>query len=117
MVVGMVALGPLWPHLGDRLEPMALAMATNMSVGMAAWMAVRRHSLGSIAEMTAAMYLSFVVLFPVYWLGGISSGAALTLGHVLMLPAMAVAMLHRPGHAGHHGDRAPADPVPEEVAA
>ena len=113
MVVGMVALGPLWPGLSDRLEPMALVMATNMSIGMAAWMAVRRHSIASILEMTVAMYLPFVVLFVPYWLGAISSGAALTLGHVLMLPAMAVVMLRRADE--HTGHDVPAEP--EEVAA
>jgi len=72
-----------------------LLMATWMSIGMAAWMAWRRHTWQSIAEMSLAMYLSLVVLFPAYWLGALSGGGVMVAGHVLMLPAMALAMLHR----------------------
>lgn len=92
MLVGMVALGPLWPDLSGRLEPMALVMATNMSIGMVAWMTVRRHRVAAILDMTLAMYLPFVVLFVPYWAGLLTAGSALGLGHVLMLPAMALAM-------------------------
>jgi flagellar biosynthetic protein FliP len=45
--------------------------------------------------MSAAMYGSFVVLFPFYWLGVLGPASLTTLGHLLMLVAMAVAMLHR----------------------
>jgi len=73
MVIGMYALMPLWPvafraagapHLLDHAEPMALSMATGMALGMGAWMAFRRHGWRDIAEMTAAMSLPFVILFP-----------------------------------------------------
>lgn len=96
MVVGMVVLGVLWPDLHGRTELHALVMATNMTVGMAAWMAWRRHGPISIVEMSAAMYLSFAVLLPPFWAGWISEGAVLTAGHVLMLPAMVLVMLRRP---------------------
>lgn len=36
--------------------PRSLAMATTMTIGMAAWMALRRHSWIGIAEMGAAMF-------------------------------------------------------------
>jgi len=122
MVVGMVTLGPLWPDVSNRVEPMALVMATDMSIGMAAWMAVRRQSVAAIVEMTLAMYLPFLVLFAPYWLGLLSSGSVLTLGHVLMLPAMAIVMLRRidrhGGHAGHrHGAEHVVRTEPEEVTA
>jgi hypothetical protein len=96
MVVGMVALGPLWPDLHGGTELHVLVMATNMTIGMAVWMAVRRHRWVAIAEMGLAMYLPFVVLFPPFWAGWMSAGALFTLGHVLMLPAMVLAMLRRP---------------------
>jgi flagellar biosynthetic protein FliP len=94
MVIGMIALEPLWPPIGN-VEVQALVMATNMTIGMAAWMVVRRHSWPSIIEMSAAMYLPFIVLFVPFWAGLISAGALLTLGHLLMLPAMLLAMLRR----------------------
>jgi hypothetical protein len=99
MVAGMVLLGPLWdlaaPGLTDRADVAALVMATDMAVGMAAWMRVRGHGWAGIAEMSAAMYLPFVVLLVPFWLGAVSGGTLMTVGHVLMLPLMAVAMLWR----------------------
>jgi hypothetical protein len=96
MVVGMVVLGPLWPDLHGSTELHLLVMATNMTLGMAVWMAVRRHRWVAIAEMGLAMYVPFVVLLPPFWAGWLSAGAVFVLGHVLMLPAMLLAMLRRP---------------------
>ena len=70
-------------------------MATSMSVGMAALMAWHRSPVASIVEMCLAMYLSFAVLLPAHWLGALSGGAVIGLGHVVMLPMMAAVMLHR----------------------
>lgn len=101
MGVGMLVLGPL-SMLGRRrcgagagVEVQALLMATWMTAGMAAWMAWRRHCWRAITEMGAAMYLSFVVLFPLYWFGALGGHAVMLVGHVLMLAAMALAMLAR----------------------
>jgi hypothetical protein len=98
MGIGMGALMPLTMLAGDDAptELRAALMATSMIAGMAAWMAWRRHSRRAIAEMALAMYLSFVVLFPLLWVGVLSEGWLIVLGHVLMLPAMALAMLLRP---------------------
>ena len=75
MVVGMVALAPLWSAAGDAMG----------------W------------SRAAAMYLPFLVLFPPLWLGVLSPGALTFAGHVLMLPAMAGVMLLRPSeYIGHH---------------
>jgi hypothetical protein len=41
------------------------------------------------------VYLPFVVLFVPFWAGLLSGSGVLGLGHVLMLPCMVVAMLHR----------------------
>jgi hypothetical protein len=105
MLVGMVALGwvegLLVPGLMDRADVGALVMATNMAVGMGAWMRVRGSGWRAIADMSGAMYLPFLALLVPYWAGGIPGGAVLLWGHVLMLPAMALAMLARPAeHAG-----------------
>lgn len=97
MLAGMLVLGPLamflFGHPGPELH--ALLMATEMVLGMTVWMVWKRHSWVAVAEMGLAMYLSFVVLFPLLWLGVLGGGAVLVAGHVLMLPAMALAMLWR----------------------
>jgi hypothetical protein len=99
MVVGMVALGPVadlvWPGQHDRLEFHVLVMATTMAIGMGAWMRFRGHSWRPIAEMSAAMYVPFVVLFVPYWAGAVSGSVVMDAGHLLMLPLMALAMAWR----------------------
>ncbi len=106
MVAGMMVLGPVrtlivaylgWPDLFDRPELQALAMAIDMTIAMSLWMRYRSHSWISIAEMAAAMVLSFVVLFVPFWAGGLPGDTLLVAGHVLMLPAMVIAMLYRRG--------------------
>ena len=111
MIIGMVVLGPLWslglnalgaPALLDRPELNALVMATNMTVAMSGWMRYRRHRWAATAEMAAAMFVPFIVLFIPLWLGLLSSGGLIILGHVLMLIGMAAAMLLRAvEYAGH----------------
>ena len=114
MIVGMVALGPLWtlaldaagaPTLLDRPELNAVVMATNMTIAMSAWMRYRGHRWPATAEMAAAMYLPFLVLFLPLWLGLLTSTGLVVAGHVLMLAGMAAVMLLRPteyaAHARH----------------
>ena len=100
MLAGMLLFGPLWelalsPAALARPDVAALAMATDMAAGMALWMWHRRHGRAAIAEMTAAMYLPYLVLLPPWWAGALPGGAVLLGGHLLMLPAMAAAMLRR----------------------
>jgi flagellar biosynthetic protein FliP len=99
MVAGMVVLEPvwsfLWPGLSAVVTAHVLVMATDMALGMALWMRIRRHGWAGIAEMSAAMYVPFAVLLPFYWTGVLSEMVLMTAGHVLMLPAMLVAMLRR----------------------
>ncbi|SDB99937.1 flagellar biosynthetic protein FliP [Geodermatophilus telluris] len=106
MLVGMVALGPLeqlvWPGLDDRVDVHAVVMATNMAIGMGAWMRVRGHSWPAIAEMSAAMYVPFAVLLVPFWAGALSGDTLFTAGHLLMLPAMALAMWWRLDEYAHH---------------
>jgi hypothetical protein len=110
MLLGMVVLGMLWPHV-PGVEAMALVMATNMTVGMSAWMLLRRHSWVAAAQMAAAMYVPFLVLFPPLWAGWLTGGGVLLVGHVLMLPAMVAAMLLRPReYVAHSGQEVTAGP-------
>jgi flagellar biosynthetic protein FliP len=106
MGVGMAALHPLWrlalPAALDHDTTTALVMATDMSIGMGAWMRFRGHGWRSVAEMSAAMYVPFVVFFPALWAGGISGAGVLAGGHELMLPAMLGLMLWRRDEYGGH---------------
>ena len=110
MAVGMVVLHPLWMFVLDAVGAAglmhnpysgALIMATNMTAAMAGWMKVRGHRWRPIVEMGAAMYVPFLVLFVPLSLGLIDRGALMLWGHMLMLPAMAVAMLLRPREYAH----------------
>jgi hypothetical protein len=78
-------------HVGLR----APLMAMNMTLGMALWMRYRGHGWAPITEMSAAMFAPLVVLIGPFWAGVLSGDALLGAMHVLMLPAMVVAMLHR----------------------
>jgi hypothetical protein len=105
MLVGMFTLGPLegfvWPALTARPDVGVMVMATNMSIGMGAWMRFRGHSWRGIAEMSAAMYLPFAALLVPLWVGWIGGHTMMTWGHLAMLPAMALAMLLRPAEYAH----------------
>ena len=85
-----------------------LVMATNMAIGMGAWMRFRGHSWRGIAEMSAAMYVPFVVLLVPFWAGAIGEHTLMTWGHVLMLPAMAA------GHAPAPRRVRPLTPAPDQ---
>jgi hypothetical protein len=105
MLAGMFVLGPVedlvWPAATPGADIGVMIMATNMAIGMGAWMRFRGHSWRGIAEMSAAMYVPFAVLLVPFWAGSIGAGALMTWGHVLMLPAMALAMLLRPAEYTH----------------
>lgn len=113
MVVGMVLLAPIWAAvlnwigLGDALarpDVAALIAATDMTVAMTVWMLYRGHGRARVVEMGAAMYVPFLVLIVPFWLGVLPGEAIMMGGHVLMLPAMAVAMLaHREEYSRPHG--------------
>ncbi len=108
MFVGMYALGPLWtfalpglpglPGLPDRPDITAMVMATDMSIGMAGWMLVRRHPWPHIGEMCAAMVVPFAALLVPYWTGLIDGGTLMLAGHLLMFPAMLLPMLRHRHH-------------------
>ncbi len=107
MLVGMAVLGTLhglaWPALTARTDVGVLVMATDMAIGMGAWMRVRGHSWRGIAEMSATMYAPFVALLVPYWTGSVGGQDLMTWGHVLMYPSMAVLMYLRPAEYAHQG--------------
>jgi hypothetical protein len=100
MMVGMVALAPLWslawPGLADHPDLETLTMALDMTVAMGGWMRFRGHAWGHIARMCVAMNLGFALVLPAYWAGSLSAGAMEGLGHGLMLVLMALAMVPVP---------------------
>ena len=112
MFVGMFVLGmPLkalfatlgWTATTDATVPRTLVMATTMSAGMAVWMRVRGCGWPAILEMSLAMYVPFAVLYPFYWAGAVDDMTVMMVGHILMAPAMVVAMLFRLGeYTGGH---------------
>jgi hypothetical protein len=105
MLAGMLVLGPLeglvWPALTARPDVGVMVMATNMAIGMGAWMRFRGHSWRGISEMSASMYVPFAVLLVPFWAGAIGEHTMMTWGHLLMLPAMALVMLLRPSEYAH----------------
>lgn len=107
MFVGMGLLALpwmlIWPGLRDHPVLDTLVMASNMTIGMAAWMAIRRHSRPMIAEMCVAMVAPFVVLLAPLATGAISAGTLTSAGHVLMSLTMLAAMLLRRQAYTHHG--------------
>ncbi len=96
MIVGMMALAPLWPAAWvSRPDVNAMTMAIDMTIAMALWMRIRRHSWPRTAEMSATMFLPFALLLVPYWLGAISEMTLMVAAHVIMLPLMLAAMLWR----------------------
>ena len=102
MLVGMFALGPLWPEAWvARPDVAALVMAFDMTVPMVLWMAIRRHSWPRIWEMAAVMFLPFLVLLVPYWFGVLSGSVVMVAGHVIMFPLMLAAMVWRRAEYWH----------------
>jgi flagellar biosynthetic protein FliP len=118
MFVGMFALGMparmLWDALGwtvlDATVPRTLLMAAYMTIGMSVWMLIRGCSWPAIGQMGLAMFIPFVMMYPFYWAGWVNTTAVMVVGHVLMVPAMIVAMLLRKDEytRSHRAHREPA---------
>jgi flagellar biosynthetic protein FliP len=105
MLVGMYTLGGVenlvLPSVTLRADMGVLVMATNMAIGMGAWMRFRGHSWRGVVEMSAAMYVPFVALLVPFWAGAIGEHTLMAWGHLLMLPAMGLVMLLRPAEYAH----------------
>ncbi|HEV8557781.1 MAG TPA: DJ-1/PfpI family protein [Actinophytocola sp.] len=105
MMLGMLLLGLLWsavlPEI-TRTDVDTLVMAANMTIGMAAWMRMRRHGWRSIGEMSVAMILPFLVLLVPYWFGVLPGHLVMSVGHPLMFVTMALAILWRRAEYTQH---------------
>lgn len=64
-------------------------------------MAFRRHGWPDIAEMTAAVYLPFVIFFPATLAGAMAGGTLMVAGPALMLAAMLAVLLRRRDQYGY----------------
>jgi hypothetical protein len=104
MLIGMLVLHPVWMFASRGVATLgvvpsaeieSLAMASTMVIGMVVWMRYRGHAWRYIAEMGAAMYAGFVVLFPALWLEMLDATRVLVYGHVLMLIFLLLVMLWR----------------------
>jgi len=85
-----------------------LLMTAYMVIGMGLWMRYRRHGWPRVFEMSVAMAVPYVLLVGPFAVGLIEKEAFLVAMHVLMLPCMYVAMIHRreeyeQDHSGHSG--------------
>ncbi len=106
MFVGMLVLGGarelagLTVAFAERPGLSFVLMATDMALGMGAWMLLRGHGWASTLEMCAAMYLPLVLL-PLHWAGVLGAMSFMVLAHVLMMLAMlAVLLRHDAGSTG-----------------
>jgi putative intracellular protease/amidase len=106
MFAGMLVLGGLLRlvlgvagvEYGSDSHPYLAAteMGLTMAAGMAFWMHYRRHHWSHVVEMSAAMLLPLVFLFPLAWTGGVSPASLPMLEHVAMFPLMLAVMLRTP---------------------
>jgi hypothetical protein len=132
MVAGMVVLGlPLEAamramgtgsaELQDRAPAVALlGMATIMTIPMVAWMRHHGHAWRPCHEMAASMFLPTLAAIVLMWSGAIGFMTAMGVEHVVMLPAMLVAMLLRVDeyacdHRHHRPALVGAAPTPAEA--
>jgi hypothetical protein len=106
MFAGMLVIGgvrmltglsvPVEEHPGTWY----LLMATDMAIGMAAWMRYRGHPWAGTLEMCAAMYVP-LALVPLVWTGAMGDMTFMTATHVLMLVAMLAVLLSRRAEYAH----------------
>jgi hypothetical protein len=97
MLVGMLVLGmPLLLAAGDAPALELIAMAVSMTVPMVTWMRYRGHGWPACSDMTAAMAIPTAGVLALLGTGAVEDEETLMmLEHVVMLPAMLVAMLLR----------------------
>jgi hypothetical protein len=86
----------------DAPALLLLGMAVTMTVPMVAWMRHRGHAWVPCTEMAAAMFLPTFGVIALLWGGVIEDfGTLMMLEHVVMLPAMLLAMLLRRDEYSH----------------
>jgi hypothetical protein len=93
----------------DAPAVVLLGMATMMTVPMVAWMRRMGHGWQPCGEMAASMFLPTFLVIAMMAVDVSGFAMAMTLEHVLMLPAMLVAMLlRREEYSCDHRHHAPA---------
>jgi hypothetical protein len=113
MFAGMVVLGGALrvalamsgiDYSMERFPELTLVeMGATMALGMAAWMAIRRHSWASNPQMSMSMLVPGLAMVPFVRLDRLSAGTAMLIEHALMFPLMLLIMLrHRGEYLGHH---------------
>ena len=100
MVAGMAAYAALLAVVApgarlDHPEWFALGMAAAMSAPMVAWMHRHGHPARLSAEMTAAMFVPYLVAIACYRGGAVEAEAVCPIGCGAMFAAMLAAMLYR----------------------
>lgn len=108
MYLGMLTLYPAYEVMADRAGypnptselPIrsALVMALAMTLPMAGLMVHHRHGWRPITEMAAAMTLPTLAATGLCLFGVVPAGSVMSLGHLMMIPAMLVVMLLRFDH-------------------
>jgi hypothetical protein len=105
MFVGMGVLGGGVAAAGVDVDPPAIAllwMAFTMSAPMVAWMRYRGHGWAAAWEMTASMFIPSFAAIGLMWMGLVDEHGAMAIQHIVMFPAMLVAMLlRRDEYSGH----------------
>ncbi len=74
---------------GDPLG-IAAIMTINVAFGTVLWMLHRRRTTRAIAAVMFAVAVGFAVPLPAFWTGLITGPMAVLLGHVFVIPALAV---------------------------
>jgi hypothetical protein len=72
-----------------------MLMAFSMTAPMVMWMGCRGHSRARNGEMAASMLVPSLLAAILAWAGVLGAAGALTLQHVVMIPAMLAVMLWR----------------------
>ena len=105
MFLGMGVLGGGVAAAGVAVDPPELALlwrAFTMSAPMVAWMRYRGHGWGASAEMTASMFIPSLAAIALLSMGAVGEHGAMMIQHIVMFPAMLVAMLlRRDEYSGH----------------
>lgn len=116
MLAGMTALGvvsALGLDLPDRTGIRLVEMALWMTVPMVLWMWFRGHSRRAGLEMAAAMLLPAAAALALLVTGVVTDGDVLVMAeHVVMFPAMLLAMVLRPGDHSHRSTVRGSVPAP-----
>ena len=95
MMVGMMLGGPLGIPAVAGVELRAALWLVLMVLPMVAWMTFRGMSRRSSVEMSTAMIVPTVVIFPVFWAGLITGTTIIGFEHLSMAPAMLALMVYR----------------------